>query len=383
MTRPAAFFLILLRLAIGWHFLVEGFQKIPSEQLAALGLFTNNKNFSSAGYFREAPGPLGSVVRQVAGDADSDALARMTLQPVPGGRDLASYPPQLRVPAGLKADWEAYLQAFTRHYDLDEKQQKAGQAALEQTAARVVALLTYVPDADPEKRDKDPHYADYTTEQTRNYPSGEVKRRMTLGERIAEYQKKLDELRDVNDRKMWVFGKDVEGARLRAAKGELTAWRAGILADLDKETQAFKDVLDKQLTSAQKEVGPLPTGPARDVKGLLAQRDLIGLIDLATPWMLAGAGASLLLGLFTRLGAFVAMMFLLMTYLAVPAFPWLPAPPAAEGSYLFVNKNVIEMLALAALMFLPTGRWFGADAILSAFYRLLFGRRPAANANPI
>ena len=56
----------------------------------------------------------------------------------------------------------------------------------------------------------------------------------------------------------------------------------------------------------------------------------------------------------------------MMTYLAVPAFPWLPSPPQTEGSYLFVNKNVIEMLALFALMCLPTGRWFGADGLLYA-----------------
>lgn len=372
MTRPAAFFLILLRLAIGWHFLVEGFQKIPSEQLTALGLPTNNKTFSSSGYFREAPGPLGATIRQVAGDPDSDALARLVLQPIPTGRDVAAYPPQLRVPSGLKADWEAYLKRFSSHYGLDEKQQKAAEAALDQAAAKVVALLTYVPSSDPAVRDADPHYATLTTEQTRTYVSGEVKRRMALGERVAEYQKKVDDLRDTTEHKLWLFGKDVEGARLRAAKGEVASLRAGLLADMDKETQAFKDNLDKLLTEDQKQSGSLPT---------VRERDLIGLIDLVTPWMLTGVGACLLLGLFSRLGAFVGLTFLLMTYLAVPAFPWLPAPPAAEGNYLFVNKNVIEMLALAALMFLPTGRWFGVDALLGFFGRLLFGRRTEPSAS--
>ena len=41
--------------------------------------------------------------------------------------------------------------------------------------------------------------------------------------------------------------------------------------------------------------------------------------------------------------------FLVMTYLAVPAFPWLPVPPNNEGNYYYVNKNMIELLALLAL----------------------------------
>jgi hypothetical protein len=49
-------------------------------------------------------------------------------------------------------------------------------------------------------------------------------------------------------------------------------------------------------------------------------------------------------------------------------FPWLPVSPKAEGNYLFVNKNVIEMLALLVLATLPTGRWFGFDAILSRIW---------------
>ena len=51
--------------------------------------------------------------------------------------------------------------------------------------------------------------------------------------------------------------------------------------------------------------------------------------------------------------------------------PWIPAPPNAEGNYLVINKNVIEMVALLALMTTRSGRWFGLDAIVS----WAFGRR--------
>jgi uncharacterized membrane protein YphA (DoxX/SURF4 family) len=357
MTRPAAFFLVFLRLAIGWHFLVEGFQKLPSEQLTALGLPTNNKPFSSSVYFREATGPLGDAIRRTAGDPDDEALARLEVQPIPPGQDPATYKPQLRVPPGLKKDWRAYLERFKSFYGLDAGQQERADVLLEQAEARVVGFLTYVPDADTAKREKDPHYEGYTSEQTRAYPSGEVKRRMTMGERIADYKAKLAELRDTTGHKLWLFGRDVEGARLRSAKAEVASLRAGLLSDLDKQTQAYKESLDKLLTPQQKTLGA--PAAAKD-------RGIVDVIDLITPWALTGIGACLLVGLFTRLAAFLGGMFLLMTYLAVPALPWLPAAPISEGSYLFVNKNVIEMLALFALVCLPTGRWFGADGLLYA-----------------
>jgi uncharacterized membrane protein YphA (DoxX/SURF4 family) len=357
MTRSAAFFLILLRLAIGWHFLVEGFQKIPSEHLVALGLSVNNKPFSSAGYFREAPGPLGDAVRWLAGDPDSEALARLSALPVPEGEDPATYKPHLRVPPALQKEWAEYLRRFSQHHGLDDGQQSKSDASLTQGQARVVAFLTYVPEADPARREKDPHYAQFTSEQTRNYPSGEVKRRMTMGERIDEYRGKLAALRDASGRKLWLFGKDVEGARLRAAKAEITRLRTGLLTDLDRETQSFKDSLDKVLTREQQAQGPPP-----ERKG----RSIVDYIDLVTPWMLTIIGACLLVGLCSRLSAFLAAGFLLMTYLAMPSLPWLPVAGPTEGNYLFVNKNIVEMLALCVLMCLPTGRWFGADGILYA-----------------
>jgi uncharacterized membrane protein YphA (DoxX/SURF4 family) len=147
--------------------------------------------------------------------------------------------------------------------------------------------------------------------------------------------------------------------------------REGLLADLDKQTRSFKESLDKLLTPEQKQLGT-PKEPARGW-------GVVGWIDFITPWALTAIGLCLLVGLFSRLSAFLAALFLLMTYLAVPAFPWLPTPPVMEGSYLFVNKNVIEMLALFALACLPTGRWFGADGLWYAL-KGLFQRKPAPGA---
>ena len=52
----------------------------------------------------------------------------------------------------------------------------------------------------------------------------------------------------------------------------------------------------------------------------------------------------------------------------MPPWPGLPVGKASEGHYLFVNKNLIELLACLALAATPNGLWLGLDA-------LLFGRR--------
>jgi len=92
---------------------------------------------------------------------------------------------------------------------------------------------------------------------------------------------------------------------------------------------------------------------------------LIDFFDWSTRWFLLVVGALLMVGLFTRLSCFSAAGFLLLTILTQLSVPWLPAAPNNEGSYLFVNKNVIEMIALLALMTTHSGRWFGLDALVS------------------
>ncbi|MEM7312726.1 MAG: hypothetical protein AAF497_06210, partial [Planctomycetota bacterium] len=78
-------------------------------------------------------------------------------------------------------------------------------------------------------------------------------------------------------------------------------------------------------------------------------------------------GLCLIAGLFTRFSAVMAAIMVFSFYLAMPPLPGLPEPPGPEHSYI-VNKNMIEVLALLAIAALPTGRWFGLDAILPWFF---------------
>jgi uncharacterized membrane protein YphA (DoxX/SURF4 family) len=350
MLRITAVLLIVLRLAIGWHFLFEGLQKLHS---LGLGPTAYSKPFSSAGYFREATGPLGPLARWTIGDPDTRALGLLVVQPLPEGEDPAADKPQKRMPPLLARDWHDYVDRFVAHYGLDERQRKEAETKLRQAEAKVVLWLT------------DTRITDKTREVTRDYPTGEVKRKMAPAERIAEYRLKVADLRDAAERN-WAFGQDVEKAHLRQLKAEAASLRSDLLKDLDEQTQALQKSLESVLTADQKERTPLP--PASEGK-------LLGWVDWLTAWGLTVIGGCLLIGLLTRLNCLLAAGFLLTTYLLSPPFPWLPVPPMNEGNYVFVNKNLIELLALLVLATTASGRWFGVDALIWGTWRLLRGRR--------
>jgi thiosulfate dehydrogenase [quinone] large subunit len=85
-------------------------------------------------------------------------------------------------------------------------------------------------------------------------------------------------------------------------------------------------------------------------------------IDLIVPVALVLIGLSLMLGLFTRLGCWSAMLMLALFYLS--AIPLTGAPvPGQEGEYILVSKNLIELVAVAAILAFRTERIAGLDLL--------------------
>jgi len=73
-------------------------------------------------------------------------------------------------------------------------------------------------------------------------------------------------------------------------------------------------------------------------------------------------GLSLTLGLFTRIGAWAALLLLALFYLAqVPTAG--VHQPGAEGAYLLVSKNLIEAAAVLVLLAFSTERIAGLDLL--------------------
>jgi uncharacterized membrane protein YphA (DoxX/SURF4 family) len=87
------------------------------------------------------------------------------------------------------------------------------------------------------------------------------------------------------------------------------------------------------------------------------------IINYANSYGLTIVGLALILGLFTQLASWSGAAMLLMYYLAYPPFGGYSYGALAEGSYLIVNKNLIELFALIALAFTQSGDFFGMDLI--------------------
>jgi uncharacterized membrane protein YphA (DoxX/SURF4 family) len=370
--RPLTrFLLVALRLSIGWHFFVEGMDKLA------------NPSWSSEPYLREATGPLAPFFRDLAGDRLVDKL---TL-----GSDDA-------FPAELDLEWQAYLTAVTRFYDLNAEQSKQAALILDKAKASTKIWL---------KTSQKP------VQKAADFPPVP----MTIPQRLKEYQALAAEVRDIEEVKLPKYGAEVF-SKLKTAKANLNKWRADLKADVDQKTLEYKLALRDQVLvpiaknalpadyqakfnakdplpslqniypqvllkkSADANITPqavkvfeyaiekkkdrqdpnelLPSPPGRRTDAW----SMLDWSDFFVKWGITLTGAFLLAGLLTRTSCVVGAGLLLMFFLAMPPLPGWPESPRAEGHYLFINKNIIEMLALLTLATTYSGRWAGLDGLL-------------------
>jgi thiosulfate dehydrogenase [quinone] large subunit len=106
------------------------------------------------------------------------------------------------------------------------------------------------------------------------------------------------------------------------------------------------------------------SGPFADLFRSFADASWLPWVELLIAWGLVAVGLGLTLGLFTQLACAGALALLAMFYLS-----YLPTrgviEPGAEGSYLFVNKNLVEAAAVAVVLVFRTGRIAGLDLLLA------------------
>ena len=103
-------------------------------------------------------------------------------------------------------------------------------------------------------------------------------------------------------------------------------------------------------------------------------------VNLLNVWGLMLIGIALMLGIFTRAASLAGILLLALYYVAHP--PLVGVEQAiAEGSYLIVNKNVVEMIALLVLAIAPPSGFAGLGRYVAAGYRRLSGtvRRAASS----
>ena len=288
-------------MAIGWHFLYEGTQKILSTDagkasvLARIFPATDGPPFKSEPYLRASSGPFAARFRALIPDADS--RSRLDLD-------------------RIKANWKTTVDRVAAHYGFDDAQRQA--------AGKILADRSAV--------------ADQWFESLENR------------ERIQKY---LDELKEIEDIEHNPDALSYERENAQRDRKTAEADRK----DLVKELAPWDETLRDSLVALAK---PDQAKEAGAYAPPLTQMDYI---DLATMYGLSAVGLCLLLGLFTPLAALGGATYLLSFYLSMPPWPGLPEG-IVEGHYRYVNKNLIELIALLALAATPNGLWIGLDALL-------------------
>jgi uncharacterized membrane protein YphA (DoxX/SURF4 family) len=335
--------LVLLRLVIGWHLLFAGLAKFAPDYRG------------SEGYLQEASGPLAPFFHAMVGDKVADRYAV-----APGDGTGAE-----RCPAALAKEWGDYTDQFIAHYHLDANQQDLCRAALEDNKAKTV---DWILNGSQPRKLTSPWASTVAADRTPQ-------------QRVAEYVSKREQIRKAQAGEEFfvsfhtAFAAD-KTKDLLGEKADVARNRAELAKAMDDRTKSFQESLRNVLTPQQaQEYGPMPE-PTKAGWFAMSRLDWI---DFLVRWGLVISGAGLILGLFSRSSCVLGALLLLSFYLAQMPLPGVIEAVRVEG-YPYINKNIVEMLALLTLATTASGRWAGLDVFI---YNLNpFRRRTATPKGP-
>ncbi len=125
-------------------------------------------------------------------------------------------------------------------------------------------------------------------------------------------------------------------------------------------------------------------GYLADSKGFLhgilttvaASPTAVTVVDYLNEYGLVLIGLGLVFGLLTRTASIAAVVLLCLYYLAAPPLVGYAYAMPSEGSYLVVNKILIELAAILVLLAFRAGREWSLDGLLATWR----ARRTAARA---
>ena len=293
---------MLLRVAVGWHFLYEGLWKIDSHRKGI------NK-WSAEGYLANSSGPFRAWFRSHLDDPDG--LERLE-------------------PAGAVGRWEQALAEMDRRYRLNDDQQTSAQTKIRELEQGKEAFF-----GGPATKAKLAAYRE-EIQQIIADESGEPK---FVREHAKDRRKELARVRD---------------ALLATVDGWTKTLREHATAELTPE-QIARDSTER--------LGGLAGWLGLPFKLEWPERQ-IDQDNLVTMLGLTICGGLLVLGLFSRLAALGAAVLVGMFYVCNPAPPLGGDLPGDPGHYLYVNKEMIECFAALVLATIPSGRWLGLDALI-------------------
>lgn len=106
-------------------------------------------------------------------------------------------------------------------------------------------------------------------------------------------------------------------------------------------------------------------GPFSSIFHSMAESEvLLQAINLLNAWGLVIIGLCLFIGLFSKLAKILGIVLLAFYYLSFPPFPELGTSGFVDGNYWVVNRNLIEIAAIAVLLVFPTSGITGIDRFI-------------------
>lgn len=399
--------IVVLRISIGWHLLYEGLWKLSTQKSAS--------PWTAEGYLKNSTGPMRTTFRQMTGD--------------PNDLKWLDYDQ-------MSAKWDAWRDRFVAHYQIESEQvnelldgddadfavpiakmppnvsfdelvKSAGVAkeVIRYDAAGkklvVDRKLHITPAEQARLADLAASYAKAaeTDEETKSIKAL-VKAINDVAKRASKlsYRERLaGTLKGNTDRTgILMKGKDEDEPLIMVSIGDVDVYKdliARYEASYAKAKEQFQwDHLERQWKELQDKrralvspVQALEKELLEDANKLLSAEQLMmgappqavtemSQINQRTMWGLTIIGLLLMIGLCTRLSAIGGAALLTLFYMAMPPWPGVQEIPSIEHN-LIVNKVFVEMIALLAIAAMPSGSWFGIDAIFSALFRRR--RKPA------
>jgi uncharacterized membrane protein YphA (DoxX/SURF4 family) len=316
--------LVVLRLALGCHFLYEGLWKI-----------THRDEFSAAPFLSQAKGPLANLFYAMTPDLYGQERLKVVAGP-DGKKTIDS--------TAITDRWDRIRREFLDFYRpasptdaASNSDQAAAYRKLEQAADQAYHQF----------RD---HLDEYFRENAAD---------------IAAYFDSLNRFLSDKERGQ---GAPYQNQRRWQRMMDLRAEAAQWIKEVEEQEKAFVGSLYGLLEYPEKpgEVErtgryhgkPVPMPATGNPLG----GERIEQINFAVTYGLTAIGLCLVLGFCTRLAALGGAAFMAFVVMTQPAFPTIyPPDPAVVGHALLVNKDFIELVALLVIAAVGAGRWGGLD----------------------
>lgn len=389
----ACLLLVLMRMSIGWQFLYEGLWKFDTLKTAT--------PWSSEGYLKNARGPLRGFFRNMTGDPDdmkwldseaveqrwtswhgrfaakyslSDDQIRLLDAMINGPEEFTA--PLAQLPEGVEikgnlaksvkydAGRKLLVVDGKRHLLPAERDELLKLAPEDATDYRKAVESVFIRASRLSYKERmnaslkgDPTRAGLILKDLGEERTGEI-------ELYKQLAKRYDDL-------LGKAHQDFEQKHLERTFAELQQRKAAVIGPIRALEKQMHAEAWKMLTPEQMTLGSVP-----------AAITPVDTINQQTIWSLIILGALLIMGLFTRVAAFIGAGMLLMFYLPMPPWPGVPDSPANNEHSFIVNKNLIEAIALLAVACMPTGQWFGVDRwFQKLLYRVPKDATPAVVSN--